>query len=260
MNALRGASLSSDPPAASFLVDTTLHLRYKRLGEDKLHLVKSLSFTGGVLLVQWTQEADTQGLPPAVSQEVEIYVIKQGVLYISQGTVIELRPGGRLRLSIKVAAQARRVCLRRHQRYVVRGQLRLGPVDGEFTYEQPSDQEMDVSLGGFGCRLPKTALANPDLIVYPGEITGADGDGELPQTAVAMRARINLEVFAENRGRINPNLPSITLHCCVDIRRRIEVEGTGDCNVGFQFLDIRSEELETLKLWLSAHSVHLREC
>ena len=287
----------------SFLMDGTIHLRYSRFGEDRLFHVKSLSFSSGILMIRWTDQAKEQGLPPVAGQEIDIYSIRQGVLYLSKGSVLELTSGSLPRIRIKVKSEASRVALRKHQRYIVRGIIHLGPAGMNFTYRQQADHEMDISEGGIGLRLPPGAMDPPKRRPQPGAVkekpdsqanvpaheergdlapsqakvesvpgeqavvnatpaapapmssTIASGTGE-----AAKVMRLEMTIHAEQSGRVDQDQPALNLSCHAEVRRRTPVEGTPDEFVGMQFMDLSSDQRETLRLWLATNSVRLRCC
>jgi len=243
----------------SFLMDGNVHLRYPQPGGDeKLCPVRSLSVAGGMLIAEWTTEAKTQGLPPENQQDLSIYAMRKGVLHVCSGKVMDTTHNDCQRLRIKVDSSITKVSLRKHQRYVIRGLLSVGPSSGEYTYVQDSDREMDLSLGGFGCRLPRSEL---DKVIsgQGGSASGNYGYGEDIDPAV-MTFSIRLVAYADCCGKANHDLPAVTLVCHAELRRRVRIDHSHLDTAGFQFADMPLDEHETLKLWLAANSLYLRAC
>jgi hypothetical protein len=220
-----------------FRAGTNIHLRGRFSALENIVPVvcQGVQQPGHEIVIQWTEESSNQAHLPRVGQQVQFYTMTGGVLYVAKGQIVKLSEGRLPRIRSNVEQTCLAVPLRKHARYQVLGQVRLGEPGDKQAYRQKQLHGMDISLGGFG-------LEAPDRGWQVGQETG-----------------IQIVVWVGIDGQPADDFPQLELQGRAIIRNVRPEAKAGTVSLGLQFAEITESQLATLELWLLAHTAYLRE-
>lgn len=220
-----------------FCSGTNVHLRGRFSASEKIVPVVCMGVQGprDELVIQWTEESSSQAHLPRLGQDVQFYAIIGGVLHIAKGEIIKLSEGRLPRIRSNVEQYCLVVPLRKHARYQVLGQVRLGEAGDAKAYRQKQPHAMNISQGGFG-------------------VTTPDRHWQLNQ-----EIGFQFVLWVGIDDEPSDEFPQLAMHGRAIIRNIRPAARKGAVSLGLQFVTISESQLATLELWLLAHAAFLRE-
>lgn len=217
-----------------FLRDTPMFLRYKTGPLDRLAAVSCLgTSTGGMVTVLFGHGAEA-GKPPEPGMEVQCQLLSMGVLYLAKGVVSDVATGPHPKVRVMVGEACLGVLLRAQQRYAIRGRLEILEPGGAVHYGYNNYQKMNLSLGGFGGKLPASALPG-------GEYMG-----------------FRLEALVEKGSEPSYDYPALNLEGQVCLRHTSETNDENRIYCGFSFEKLSDVLRGTLEFWLASNNEALK--
>jgi len=187
------------------------------------------------LVVQWTEESEEQAHQPKPGLGVQFYTVVVGVMYVARGTVAGLSDGRLPRIRNQVDQLCLAVKLRQNPRYAVHGQVRLGEPGDNTAYRQNQPHAMDVSLGGFGIQVQNRGWK------------------------VDQETGFQLKLWLDRDGQPDLGMPQLQLHGRITIRAVRSSDSPQLVKLGVEFTELSQAQLNTLRMWLTAHEIYLRE-
>jgi hypothetical protein len=214
-----------------------LFLRFKLASLDRIIpvLCQGITQPGNILAVQWTEESARVSQAPVDATEIQCQMLNAGVLYLLKGQVCGSSSGRLPRVRIRVNDKCVGVKLRSQQRYAVRGKLELLEPGGAVVYTPNHHQKMNISLGGFGTRLPESALP---MQIFTG---------------------FRLEACVERDSLPDETYPPLILEGEAELRHTVPSSQDGMLYAGFSFSKISDIDLGVLQFWIATNSQVLRE-
>jgi hypothetical protein len=228
------AAARSESTVTVFGPGTSVYLRRRIAGLDKIILVRCVGTGANRLVLQWTA-TDAASSLPRPGEEVTCQSLMQGVLFVANGVIDDVTPGKQPRIHVKVHERCVAVPLRKWPRYAVAGCLRLSETEGSQMYSHSTYETINLSLGGFGVDLPQDAWEGADSVYFI------------------------LDLLIERNGVADEELPGLTLFGEGMIRRRFKIPERDVQYLGVQFTSVDAEQIQALEFWLAAHNSYLRE-
>ncbi len=175
---------------------------------------------------------DHSGLQSGMT--VRLSTGEKRILFVVEGTVAQVLPGDPGGVAVTVPAECAGFNRRRHPRYELLAQIQIFPT-GESSSVAPSEQvPVDLSLGGFGLRVPD-----------PGWPVGVSVRYQLDMAPVQTASGLNVA-------------PGLRLQGQAILRRRVD-QADGLMLLGFEFADMSGYRENVLQFWLDTFNVYLRE-
>ena len=234
--------MGSAPPnsaktAEVFSTGMPVHLRGSMGGAERMVPVTCVGVgpQGEELMLQWTEEASTQSQPPVQGLPIQVYTVASGVLYVTSGEVAEISQGSTPLIRCETKELCVAIPMRKHTRYRVRGQVRLGDVGQPNTYRQQDPETMDISEGGFGLPVPDRGWAAGQEVGF------------------------HLRVWVDRGGEPLTAYPVLELGGRAAVRSVRPTGHEDEVFVGLQFTSLLEIQEQALQLWLAAHVSFLRE-
>jgi hypothetical protein len=184
--------------------------------------------------LRWLATTALDGGAPDEGQLVRLSTGEKRILYVVEGRVITLHSGVLTSAIVEVPGQCPGYNRRRHPRYELTASAKAGPDAEHFAFAPASPVSIDLSLGGFGLRLPD------------------------PGWPVGLHIFYELEVQSGQTGSGLSAVPAIRLQGAAVIRRRVE-QANGVILLGCEFEDLSGYRASVLEFWLDTFNVYLRE-
>jgi hypothetical protein len=222
--------------AAVFTTGLPFFIRFRLGSLDRLIPVacQGIVQPGNILIAQWTDESARLSGTPENGMEVQCQLLNAGVLYLVKGVITGSASGRLPRVRISIGDKCIGVKLRSQLRYAVRGKLELLEPGGAVFYAHNGYQKMNISLGGFGSRLPEAALPKQ-------EFTG-----------------FRLEALIERDSLPDENYPALVLEGEAALRHTAPSSHEGMVYAGFSYARMNDINTGTLQFWLATHGQILR--
>lgn len=186
------------------------------------------------LLLEVDQEHDTPIQGVVQGDKVTLYMLKSGVLYVTQCSLSEVSSDTTLRFEAKVPQQCVGVELRNSQRYAVQSSVRLFQIFSPGGYCQLFPIPLNISLGGFGLEMAEGALVKGKPVTFQFKVY-IDTDNEADRDYPALEISGEAKVMTTHK----PNVHSPTYF-------------------GFAFTKLDPISLESLANWIQTHKRFLR--
>lgn len=212
-----------------FVAGRITYLRFAQFKVERMVIVESLGVTnpGSCLTLQWVHPNRDTPSPPASELAVQVHCLFEGVLHIVVGVIEDVSVGPKPRIRVRVDPGCLAVMLRKHPRYPVVGQARIGQEGYLKSCGRITPQEMDISMGGFGLTITDNNYGKGDELDFSLELLC--GETQSPIMGWASH-------FVEGRAvirRVDPIVPGRKVH------------------LGQEFLHLSEKDRQILAHWLA---------
>jgi hypothetical protein len=188
----------------------------------------------GKLQLRWLAASALNGGVPLPGQRVRLSTGEKRILYVVEGVVASVIPDVMTSALISIEPACKGYNRRRHPRYDLRAYVKLGPGEGNYTFAPSQPVSVDLSIGGFGLRMPETGWA------------------------VDTRVHYELDVVVGETGSGINAVPAIRLQGEAEVRRRME-QPNNVVLFGFEFVEMSGYRAGVLQFWLDTFNVYMRE-
>jgi hypothetical protein len=222
--------------AAAFTSGLPIFIRFKLGSLDRLipALCQGVVQPGNILIAQWTEDSARIHNAPEDGMDVQCQLLNFGVLYLVKGRINGTASGRLPRVRIDVSETCVGVKLRAQQRYAIRGKLEILEPGGAVYYAHNNYQKMNLSLGGFGSRLPEAALPKQKF------------------------TKFRVEALVERDSQPDLDHPALIFEGEAELRHTDPSSQEGLVYAGFSFTKMDDVNLGTLQFWLATHGQILR--
>ena len=207
------------------------YLRYTQFTKERMVNVECLGLNnpGSSLNLGWIHPSGVASTSPKPGAKVQVHSLFDGVLHIVSGEIMDVTGGSKPRIRIRVEENCLAIPLRKHQRLLVLGKVRLGQEGDIKSYNQITPHQLDISLGGFGLTVPDAGYNQGEEMEFCLDLLSKESD-------------------ASNPDNISFELAGRALVC-----RASSIENGAGVHLGLQFLDLSEEGSENLEHWLTIH-------
>jgi len=218
-----------------FTPEILLYIRFERLSAQYLLPVscKGYSAQSEILQIGWSAQAAEQSEPPEPGTKVACLALQDGVLYTVKATVLDRSEGKLPRVRFQADKQCIGVNLRKHPRYEVTGRFSFGEAGRHLAFYQNVPRTINLSLGGFGCEVPRKAWLDLERVSY------------------------RLELFEQLKPADNAE-PSLVVEGNAMVRKVLEREAGATVYLGCQFENLSPNQATEIELWLAAYTASQR--